>query len=240
MGIYNHIEETRSFSTNGDVIIEEFLEGKEYSIESITYNGETSIVQYTEKLITPFPNTVEMGHLQPAELSDEEKTEIDTIVKKAIKALGIDNSASHTEIKLTPYGPKIIEIGARLGGDFIASYLTYASTSINMDKAAIQVALGDKPNLENKHYKYSFIKYIELEAGNRVVEVKDYSDILSEKDVAFANIFVKPGDAIPRITDSAKRPACILVQGNNRKQVIKSANKKAEMLKSKIILKGVL
>jgi len=66
--IESYIAESRSFSSSGDVIIEEFLQGMEYSVEAVTFNGETTIVQITEKYITPYPRTVEMGHLQPADL----------------------------------------------------------------------------------------------------------------------------------------------------------------------------
>ncbi|MCD4743146.1 MAG: ATP-grasp domain-containing protein, partial [Desulfobacteraceae bacterium] len=69
--IKDFIPETRSFSSDNSVLIEEFIEGPEYSIESVTYNKKTTIVQYTQKIITPFPNTVEMGHVQPAKLENE-------------------------------------------------------------------------------------------------------------------------------------------------------------------------
>lgn len=129
----NNIEEllqfeiqTRSYSSDGSILIEEFIDGKEYSVESLTYKGKTSIIQITEKIITPYPYTVEIGHIQPANLREEEKYEIEKVVIRAIKALGIDNSASHTELKLTRQGAFIIEVGARPGGDFISSYLTHA------------------------------------------------------------------------------------------------------------------
>jgi len=238
--IKKYITISRSFSKTGEIIIEEFLYGPELSVEAVTFKGKTTIVQFTEKFITPFPRTVEMGHLQPATLTDIQRRKVSEVVITAITAIGIDNSASHTEVKLTKEGPKIIEIGARLGGDFISSYLTLHSCGVNMDRAAIQVALGDKPDLIHKFSRYSFIKYIELEAGKRIVEVRDYSDILNEPGVLFANVFVKPGETIPKITDSAKRPACVLVQGNSREQVFEMTDRKAEMLKSKIILGGIL
>jgi len=67
---------TRTFSRNGELIIEEFLDGPEYSIEAITYHGQTNIIQYTKKFITPFPHTVEMAHLQPADLTDDQKKQL--------------------------------------------------------------------------------------------------------------------------------------------------------------------
>ena len=141
---------TRSYSSDDSIIIEEFIEGREYSIESITYGGETHIIQYTEKIITDYPFTVEMGHIQPANLNDNEKNDIDSSIKRAIIALNLDNCATHTELKLTNEGPKIIEIGARLGGDYISSYLTLYSTGINMDAAVADVAMGNKPDIEKK------------------------------------------------------------------------------------------
>ena len=225
---------TSRFSKNGEIIIEEFLEGPEYSIESITFRGETTIIQYTEKFITPFPYTVEMGHLQPADLTTEQKTAIDIVVKKAIKAIGIDNSAAHTEVKLTPDGPKIVEIGARGGGDYISSYLTLASTGISMDEAMIKMALDEKPHLNPSNELYAYIKYFPLPAGYRVHHVADYSDILLEKDVVFAHIAVQEGDTIGEITESKKRPGFVIVQSSDRQSVIERAEVLTDYLVSKI------
>jgi len=232
--------ETRKFSGNGEVIIEEFLEGKEYSIETITYKGKTTIVQYTEKFITPYPHTVEMGHLQPANLSDEQKKTIDKVVTNAIKVLGIDNSAAHTELKLTKEGPKILEIGARGGGDFISSYLTLASAGVSMDEAIIKVALGEEPDLRTKTNMYSFIKYFSLPVGKIVNKIENYSEIFKDEHVMFASIYVKKGDIIEDITESKKRPGFIIVKSKDRDTVEKIAKEFTEYLISRIKLKDKL
>ena len=88
---------SRSFSSDKSIIIEEFVDGPEYSVEAITYRGKTTIIQYTEKIITRYPHTVELGHIQPADLMNEQKASIEEMVIKAINALGIDNTATHTE-----------------------------------------------------------------------------------------------------------------------------------------------
>ncbi len=234
--IVNYLDETINFSSDGSFIIEEFIDGKEYSIEAITYKGNTTIVQYTEKFITPYPNTVEIGHFQPANLSDAEKKQIDYVVKKAVGGLGIDNSASHTELKMTDNRPVLIEIGARLGGDFISSYLTEASTGISMDRAAIQVALGVKPDLIRKSESFSCIKYIELEPGKKVVGIYDYIDILESPNVVFAHIFLSIGDTVPKITTSSSRPGCIIVKNENKVELINDVEYFENKLKQKIIL----
>jgi len=234
--INNYKNVTEKFSANSEVIIEEFLEGPEFSVEAITYCGKTNIVQITEKFITPFPRTVEMGHLQPAELNAEQKKEIYKVVIEAINSIGIDNSASHTEVKLTQDGPKIVEIGARLGGDYISSYLTLHSCGVNMDKAAIQVALGEEPDLTPTLKQCSYIKYFELPVGKKVKKIEKWTDILETEDVVFANIAVREGDIIEEITESKKRPGFVIVKGFSRTDVIDKAVFFEEKLKQKIIL----
>ncbi|MBK7377412.1 MAG: ATP-grasp domain-containing protein [Ignavibacteriales bacterium] len=231
---YEHI--TRSFSRNNEIIIEEYLDGPELSVESITYKGKTTICQFTEKFITPFPNTVELGHLQPAELTEYQKHEITQVVVAGLNALGIDNSAAHTEIKLTTKGPKIIEIGARGGGDFISSYLTLSSTGINMDKAMIQVALDMEPDLAVKMPKYSYIKYLELPVGKRVKRIDNWQDILQEKSVVIAHLTIKPGDIIEPITESKKRPGFVIVKANSKEELVTKAESYITKMKWNIIL----
>jgi biotin carboxylase len=231
-----HLEESRSFSSSGDVLLEEFLEGKEYSVEAITYRGETSIIQFTEKFITPYPNTVETGHLQPADLSSAEKNAISAVVKRALTALGIENSASHTEIMMTKEWPMVIETGARLGGDFISSYLTRSSTGMSMDRAAIQIAVGQKPDTNVTSRKFSMIRYIELPAGKMIKEVLSNDDIRKLPGVVFLHIFVSPGDRTEPLTHSALRPACILVESDNKEDLLYKINKYSLQLSDKIIL----
>ena len=93
---------------------------------------------------------------------------VDEISKVAIdanKAVGIENGPSHTEIIVTKDGPKIVEIGARLGGDCITTHLAPLSTGINMVEACIKIALGEKPNITPTLHCGSAIRYFHQRAG---------------------------------------------------------------------------
>ncbi|MFZ2285533.1 MAG: ATP-grasp domain-containing protein [Bacteroidales bacterium] len=231
-----HISESRMYSSNGDVLIEEFLRGREYSVEALTFNGITTIVQSTEKYITPYPNTVETGHLQPADLTPEDRLAASYVVIEALKALGIENSASHTEIMLTDKGPVVIETGARLGGDFISSYLTRSSTGVSMDRAAIQIAMGQEPDTEVQGHHYSMIRYIELPPERTVSEVHDYEDLKKLEGVVFVHVFVRPGEITVPLRHSAQRPACIIVQSQNKKDLLFKVEEYSKILTDKIVL----
>jgi len=231
--VLSYVDISRRFASAGDILIEEFIHGREYSVEAITFRGETTIIQFTEKFITPYPRTVETGHLQPAGLTDEERESIAEVVVRALKSLGIENSASHTEVMLTAEGPKVIEVGARLGGDFIASYLTRSSTGVSMDRAAIQVALGIAPDLHGDRSDYSMISFIELPEGKRVVRVHDTGDIAAMPGVVFARLFIRPGDITEPVTHSAQRAGCVIVAGSSREEVTERARVNAKLLAEK-------
>lgn len=225
---------SRRYSKVGQVVLEEFLRGPEYSVEGITFRGESKVVQITEKFVTPFPHTVEMGHLQPASLSPVEKQAVEECVLAAIQAIGIDNSASHTEIKVMAGRGRVIEIGARLGGDFISSYLVKSSRGVDMDRAAVQVALGQRPDLGKTKDQYACIRYLQLPVGGKVTGVKEWRQILAEPPVVFAHISVEAGETIPEITESKKRPGFVVVQGNSREEVLNAAEKYLETLAGRI------
>ncbi len=221
---------TRKFSSTGDVLIEEFMEGDEVSVESVTQNGITTVIQITDKVITPYPMAVEMAHIQPSCVDEETQKGITELVKKAIVALGIDNCASHAEVKITSQGPKMVELGARLGGDYITSHLVPLSTGVNIEAAAIQIAMGKKPDLVHKFKKASAIQYVDLPKGKTIKKINDWKNLLEDKKVNGVFVFCKEGDVVSEITDSAKRAGCVIVQDIDRASVMEVSNKVIENL----------
>ena len=131
-------------SFENKAIIEEFVTGHEISVESISYEGRHFILQITDKVTTGAPYFVELEHHQPSSLSQDVQKEVKQIVLTALDALHIQYGASHSELKITEDGAiKVIEIGARMGGDFIGSNLVQLSTGYDFLKGVIEVALGE-------------------------------------------------------------------------------------------------
>ena len=138
-----------------EAIVEEFVEGREISVECISWQGQHHLLQITDKVTTGEPYFVELEHHQPTTLPADIVGKIKTIVPQALDALHIRYGASHSEIKITPDGELFfIEIGARMGGDFIGSDLVRLSTGYDFLQGVIEVALGDfhEPQLTSGHY----------------------------------------------------------------------------------------
>ena len=158
-------------SFDKEAIIEEYIEGNEYSCECVTYKGKHYFLAFTKKYTTGAPNFIEVGHAEPSDIPDRIQQYIKQEIFKALTALGIQNGASHTEFKIDDKENfEIIEIGARMGGDCIGSDLVRLSTGYDFVKMVIDIACGDEPDFRKVvEPKKANIKFIFTE--------KDYEEM---------------------------------------------------------------
>ena len=150
------------FSFEKRALIEEYVDGDEYSIEMISQNGSHYFLQITKKFTTGSPNFIEIGHLAPAKIDKELENKIVDTVKNALDSLDVKNGASHSELKINVKGEiKIIEIGARMGGDYIGSHMVKISSGIDFVEKVIQVATGESIYpLSVGQGNYALVKFI--------------------------------------------------------------------------------
>ena len=127
--------------SDSDCFAEEYIEGDEYSVETISYHGCHHIIQITEKKTTGFPHFVELEHHQPARLSDRMRQKVEMAVSDILTAVEFTDGASHTEIKINGDRLYLIEVNPRGGGDRIADTLTSLSTDCDFLKSMILVAI---------------------------------------------------------------------------------------------------
>lgn len=199
---------SESFSSGH--IVEQFLTGREYSIEMISWKGEHHFLQITEKETSGEPYFVEKGQHQPADLPSSMKEKIILIVRKSLTCLGVEFGASHSEILIAGNDDiNIVEIGARMGGDYIGSHLVELSTGYDFVKNTIAIATGNFVEVINIQKKYSGIYYILAKPGilTRITDnTKEYPDIL------FSEVYFGIGDKIREIKESNDRAACYVYQ----------------------------
>ena len=129
-------------------LIEEYASGQEYSVEYISWEGKHHFLALTHKYTTGAPGFVETGHLEPAPVNEETLAKVKKTVSHALDSLGIRYGASHSELKIDRDGTiRLIEIGGRMGGDFIGSTLVEMSTGVDFLRAVIEVSLGIEPTV---------------------------------------------------------------------------------------------
>lgn len=157
------IQEALNFSRVKGVLIEEYLEGgTEYSVESLSCNGRNYVIQITQKDTSGPPHCNELGHHQPAQLGEEMRMKVESVISEMLTAVGIENGPCHTEIKIIERRIYLIEINARPGGDHITYPLTELSTGYPFVSGIIWIALnkfeGHEPvNLEKNYAGIYFL-----------------------------------------------------------------------------------
>ena len=145
------VPQSAACSFEHSAIIEEYIEGEEYSCEGISFAGKHHLLALTKKFTTGAPHFIETGHREPSDIPEKTRDRAERDILRALDALHIEYGASHAEFKLTPEGEaRIIEIGARMGGDCIGSDLVYLSTGMDYTAMVIDAALGKAPDLTPK------------------------------------------------------------------------------------------
>lgn len=223
-------ERSKEESRDASVMIEQFVEGPEFSVEIIVWNGQVNVLQVTDKKTTEAPYFVELGHSQPSVFADSVVESVKRAAVMGVKALRVNNCACHAEVKVQDGQAYIMEIGARLGGDFISTELTHLSTGIDMVAAAIDVALGIEPNLKPVAEPQGVaIRYFTPKPG--VVRAIEGAELLHLPEVYDAEIYVKPGDRVREVKSSLDRSGHVIVTAATAREAIEKAERLIEEVK---------
>ncbi|MEZ7733487.1 ATP-grasp domain-containing protein [Fusobacterium periodonticum] len=202
-------------SFSKEILIEEYILGDEYSVESISEKGIHKVLQITKKYTTGAPNFIERGHIEPVEIDDKLYKKIEQVILKSLDILEVSNGASHSEIKILENDIKIVEIGARMGGDFIGSDLVKISTGIDYLELVINIALNREnviTNIAKKNTnKIAVVKFIFN------VNDKDTVNRVDSKNII--ELYVK--EEFEKVKDSSTRNGYCLMEFENTKENLK-------------------
>ena len=195
------------------------MQGPEVSVEVMVSHGVPHVLQITDKLTTGAPHFVEMGHSQPSRLPEDAQIAIRDLASRAALAVGIHDGPAHVEIILTANGPKMVELGARMGGDCITTHLVPLSTGIDMVGNTIRIALGEEPDLEQKLYKGSAIRYFHAPCGViRAIEgVEEARKIPGVQEITFVR---SVGDVSGDIGSSTDRVGFVIAQAETAEAAV--------------------
>lgn len=210
---------SRSHSRTGTVIVEEYMRGPEVSVETIALNGEVFVLAVTDKMTTGAPHFVETGHSQPSRIKEEDLAKIKDLAAQAVKAIGIHSGPAHVEIILTAEGPKIVELGARMGGDNITTYLVPLSTGVDMLEAVIRLACGEDTAIQPRWRKGSAIRYIPAPAG-KLKAVQGLESARELEGIQEAVLTKEIGSVLTEVHNSAERAGYVIAQAATAEEAL--------------------
>lgn len=228
------IEETLQFCKDNRFLIEEFIEGDEISTEVLVQNGKVHLLQITDKILTPPPYNVELGHIQPSKF-EYLKSQIEELIQVIVDKSGLNNCALHPEIKISGDKITIIEIGPRLGGDFITSHLVTLSTGINIEDQLINIAVG-KPIYYKFEKKASLIYFLNFPVGKKVIRTISEDEMKGKFPVIVKfSLNLNVGEEIRQITNSLNRYGQFILVGENVQSLLTQKEEIVKFLEKTII-----
>ncbi|MEV7724409.1 ATP-grasp domain-containing protein [Streptomyces sp. NPDC087917] len=195
-------DRVKSAGIEGPFIIEDFLEGPEFSVETLTVDGMHQVVGITAKQTGGPPGFVETGHVHPAPLPLVDEGAIRSTVTALLDLAGYEFGPAHTEVILTPAGPRIVESQARLGGDRIP-LLVEVATGFDLEAAIFRALAGEDVTAPAPH-RYASVGFFRLPAG-RLESVAGLDALAAEEHVHAVHFPYAPGDLLPHTTDSGSR-----------------------------------
>jgi biotin carboxylase len=140
------VEEALKFSRSGRVIVEEYMDGPEFSVDALVYRDEITITGLADRHIFFPPYCIEMGHTMPTGVDHKTAESLLTVFRAAVRALGISHGAAKGDIKFTSRGPMIGEVAARLSGGYMSGWTYPYASGVFPTRGAILIALGKKPD----------------------------------------------------------------------------------------------
>jgi biotin carboxylase len=200
-----------------DYIVEKFLTGEEVSIDGVVYEGRYLPKFVAHKKVEDEPYFVEVGHTVTGDDPLLRDRSLIDMLQKAHQVLGITHGTTHTEVKLTPQGPVIVEINGRPGGDLIPR-LGEMATGIDTGAASVAVVTGREPSISRTRSKTVSIRFLRPER-DMVYRSVDLSETVTSPGVVEAGSAAYPGDVLRCPPgDYVARYAYIIVEGSDEKE----------------------
>ena len=198
-------------------MVEEYIEGPEFSAECISHEGVHTLLTVTQKFTTGAPHFIETGHIEPAPLSKEMLARVEKEIFIGLSALDIRMGAAHAEFRISPDGRvRIIEIGSRMGGDCIGSHLVQGSTGIDFVRAVIDTAEGSAPDLTpTTPPRASAVRFVFDEADLAVLE-----RIRSTHPSALTYVSEMAPLGVRAVTDSGSRLGFYLLAADSYEEIL--------------------
>ncbi len=222
---------------SGAVLVESLLSGREFSVETMTTEAGTQVVGISVKQLSPPPHFVELGHDFPAALDPATQTALEGAVLSALKAVCYDFGPAHTEVRLSPAGPVVVEINPRLAGGMIPELVRWA-TGMDLLSAQLDLALGKTVRLAAERAHFAAIRFLTVDRPGRVVQL---TGIEAARELATVQeIQVKPavGATVRPAEHALDRLGFVITAGADRAQVLAEAEEARSLIRIVVDQRG--
>ena len=215
------------YDKSGEIIVEQYLKGTMHTVAAFTNKkGEVFLCDDIVDNITASDIGKDDNYLYlrsiPSKLGKKQQKEILAVSKKGMKALGLKGTAGHVELFYTSAGPKIIEIGARLGG--YRSRMYKLASGVDLVKADISAATGSRISLKKKFNNYCSVFEIFPDNEGMFKKVSNYEKIPNLATFYSMKLNVKDNEPIGQAKNGYKFTLNIVLKSESKAKITKDIN----------------
>ncbi|HET7666973.1 MAG TPA: ATP-grasp domain-containing protein [Mycobacterium sp.] len=226
------------------VIVEQFHEGPQFSVEAFSERGDHQVVAVTRKFSDP-TTFVELGHVAPADITSQQLKEVEYYVARVLDALGVKFGATHTEIVLGEAGPRVIETHVRMGGDEIPA-LALDATGVDLAECVVRQLVGEQVLAdiravlaEKRPPQCSAIWFGAAPVAGVLAAVSGLDEAADIEGVTEVKLLVDPGSTIGPLQSSDSRVAYVRALGKTADLAVAAARKAAAQLEFQLRVRAV-
>jgi biotin carboxylase len=217
-----------SASRTGAALVEELVPGPEVTVNGFSSGGRFHPLTVTDRLTAEPPAFgVALAHAWPSEHDVAGAIEV---AEQAAAALGIENGPTYTQVVLSPDGPKVIELAARLGGGHDAE-LCQAALGIDLNGLALAAALGDPVSVpEAKPIGGACVSFLVAPPG-QLTNLSGIDQALAVEGVVAARVYRRPGWVYGPLRRGSDRAGFVLATGDSRDDALMRAERAADLIR---------
>ncbi|WP_248958361.1 ATP-grasp domain-containing protein [Sphaerisporangium perillae] len=173
-------------------LVEEYLDGPEFSVEMVHTGGEAVCVGIVAKTLTGRPYFVESGHVYPAPVAKADAEAMESAVRLALAATGIQHGPTHTEVKLLSDGVAVVEINPRLAGGMIPELISLVD-GLDLLEQQIRGAIGLPVTLARRREGHAGIRFLVADRPGAVRAVSGADQVAALPGIEQVSVSARPG-----------------------------------------------
>lgn len=226
----NHLKALRSKNPYETIMIEEYLDGPQYLVEAVVYQRQPHVIGIIEQEITQGKRFIITGYGVLVKAPKDIQSGIEEVLHSIVKAFDIENGALHLELRLTQNGWKLIEINPRISGGAMNNMLQ-AALGFSLVEETLKILLGEQPNLQPRHKKFVYTKYVIVES--RGILEKVIGKARATRSTGVVEVYVKPrrGTLLTPPLSMGHRYAYVIAEGATLKEARNHAINAAKEIK---------
>jgi biotin carboxylase len=212
----------RPHARNGRVVVEDFLDGTEMTIETVSHRGQVHVLASCDKVKPPLRTRVATSLRYPPALNGPPLEAVHDLARRAVTSLGLTDGPGHVEAIVTSEGPRLVEMGARGGGGHVFSTVVEAVSGVPIVRESARLLAGDEPDLRVRH-RHGCVYELFVPQRGVIRAIRGLDEARALPGVLDVGVTRRPGDALGELVDSLQRSGYAVVCGRDRLQAIRRA-----------------